>query len=98
MNAHTFQAIINTVGVSLTMVGALLIAVDVTRQYKGYQYEPIVQYFSDLEGDDDMGIVQRPPKTNDLIKWERTNRKLMLAGLIAIVVGGALQIWASWII
>jgi hypothetical protein len=97
MNPQTFQAIVNTVGVSLTMIGALLIAVDVTRQYKGHPYEPIVQSFQDSEGIDDIGIIQQPPKTPEYSKWESTNKKLMLVGLILIFMGGILQICASWI-
>lgn len=94
MNTQTLQATINTIGVSFTMIGALLIAVDVTRQYKGHPYEPIVQSFQDS---DDIGIVQQPPKTKEYVKWENTNKKLMLAGLVLIFIGGISQIWASWI-
>lgn len=97
MSPQILQATINTIGVSLTMIGALLIAVDVTRQYKGHPYEPIVQSFQDSDSFDDVGIVLQPPKTTEYLKWESTNKKLMLAGLILIFTGGILQIWASWI-
>jgi hypothetical protein len=97
MNPQTFQATINTVGVSFTMIGALLIAVDVTRQYKGHPYQPIVQSDPDSDDTDDVGIILQPPKTPGYLEWERINKRLMLAGLILIFVGGILQIWASWI-
>jgi uncharacterized membrane protein len=96
MTPQILQASINTAGIALTMIGALLIAVDVTRQYKGHSHEPIVQSFKDPDGFEDEGIVQQPPKTKEYLKWESTNKKLMLVGLILIFLGGTLQILASW--
>ena len=94
MNTQTLQATINSAGVFFTIIGALLIAVDVTRQYRGHTHESII-----VESDDppDVGILHHPPKTEEYLRWERTNKRLMFWGLVAILIGGGLQIWASWI-
>jgi hypothetical protein len=98
MNTQTLQATINTVGILFTMIGALLIAVDVTRQYKGHENEPIVQNYTDANDFDDLGIVLQPEKTPEYLKWEKTNKRLMILGLVMIFLGGVLQISASWIL
>lgn len=54
------------------MIGAILIAVDVTRYFKGFPNEPIVQEDSET---DDTYIMLHPQKTKEHLEWERTNRK-----------------------
>jgi hypothetical protein len=98
MNIDTCQAIVNTIGISLTMIGAVLIAVDITRYFKGHANEPLVQQDPDSDDSEDMAIVIQPSKTKEYLQWEKTNLRLMFWGLVAILLGGALQIWASWII
>lgn len=94
MELQMTQAVINTIGVFLTMIGAVLIAVDVTRQYKGFTYEDIVQ--QDLDSGDD-GIIMHPEYTKEFLQWQSTNRRLMRWGLICVLLGGFFQIWSSWL-
>lgn len=92
--------IINTAGIILTMTGAIFIAVDVTRQFKGKKFNvsasvSVTNYF----GSQGTPIVagQKAYETEEFKKWQKTNFYLMLIGLLLLLIGGVFQIIACWL-
>jgi len=83
------------------MIGAILIAVDVTRQYKKNKFTvsagvPVTNHM----GSAGVPVVagQRATETEEYKKWQSKNFKLMLSGLMFLLIGGILQIVATWMI
>jgi hypothetical protein len=92
--------IINTIGISLTMIGAILIAVDVTRQYKGKKFGVSAGVSrTDYLGSDGTPVVvgQNAYETKEYKQWQRTYYILMFSGLLGLLLGGVFQIIACWI-
>jgi hypothetical protein len=90
---------INTLGILSTMIGAILIAVDVTRQYKKNKFTVSAGVTAtDYMGSTGVPIVagQRATETEEYKRWQRQNFLLMLFGLIFLLLGGVLQIVATW--
>ena len=82
------------------MIGAILIAVDVTRQYRGKKFGISAGVSrTDYLGSDGTPVIvgQNAYETEEFKKWQRTNYKLMLSGLIGLLLGGVFQIFACWI-
>jgi hypothetical protein len=91
--------IINTIGLIITMIGAIFIAVDVTRQYKGKKFIVSVGVpRKDYMGYDGTPIIsgQSANETEEYKKWVKINYRLMLFGLIGILLGSIFQIIACW--
>jgi len=89
--------VLDTIGISLTMIGAILIAVDVTRQFNGEKH-----YISaGVSRADYLGspviVEQNAYETEEYKRWKQINKRLMLCGLSGILIGGIVQIIARWI-
>jgi hypothetical protein len=92
MSSILTQPIVNSVGVLFTMIGAILIAVDVTRQFKGEKFTitPGITL-----GDSHIVAGQDAEETESYKRWQKVNFILMAYGLVGILIGGSLQIIAS---
>ncbi len=90
--------IINTIGISLTMIGAILIAVDVTRQYKGKKIDvsPGIVLGGYMGGGGNIVAGQDAKETEEYKQWQKINFRLMAFGLAGILIGGFFQIVACW--
>jgi hypothetical protein len=100
MSSPIAQPLVNSIGVFVTIVGAILIAVDVTRQYRGKKFEVSVGVArTDYAGSDGTPVVsgQNATETPEYKAWQKTNHRLMFWGLVSILIGGVLQIVASWL-
>ena len=97
MSTHLIQQLANSIGVFITMIGALLIAFEVTNQYKGAKFKPGVGV-NTTSGFGEPVVSSSPPKeTEEYNRWEIKKYLFLTSGLLAIMVGGLLQIIASWI-
>ena len=97
MTSQLLQPILNSAGVFLTMVEAVLVAYEVTNQYRGEKFR-IGVGVSTASAFGEPVVVSRPPtETAEFSKWEKNKKLLMKYGLAAILCGGVLQIIASWI-
>jgi len=89
--------VLDTIGISLTMIGAILIAVDVTRQYNGEKhYIGAGVLRKDYLGSPVI-VEQNAYETEEYKRWQQINKRLMLCGLSGILIGGLIQIIARWI-
>ncbi|MBW2621510.1 MAG: hypothetical protein JRD68_01270 [Deltaproteobacteria bacterium] len=78
--------IIGTIGLSCDIFGALLVAIEVFRIYRGELTGTIEKTWQDLG---------KP--TFPFLKFEKQNRRVMATGVGFLVVGFLLQIVALWV-
>jgi len=83
---HSKQ-VINTTGLSFDILGAICVATEVIKKYKGPEYK-------------DMGeqkIIGSFEKETKFLKWEQTKFSTMSRGLIYLILGFCLQIISAWL-
>jgi hypothetical protein len=79
---------INTAGLIFDIIGAWLVAKEVTSQFRGQQYE------IDPTWD---GADKPPWNSTEFKKWELKKYRFMWAGLICLTFGFTLQITSNYI-
>lgn len=79
---------INSIGLVFDIVGAWLVAFEVTNQYKGKKYETDRTWG---------GIGQPPFDSKEYKHWESSKLKFMWAGLIFLTIGFSLQIASNYL-
>lgn len=81
------SSFINSIGLVFDIVGAWLVAFEVTNQFKGKKYE------TNRTWD---GIGQPPFDSQEYRQWESSKLKFMWAGLIFLTIGFSLQIASNY--
>ena len=94
------QALTNSVGLVLDIVGAWLVAWEVVRQFHGKKVD--VQggvLVTNYLGSDGTPVVagQQTKETNEFMAWETKKYLRMKWGLCFLSVGFVLQIMSNWI-
>lgn len=79
---------INTAGLVCDIIGAWLVAKEVTSQFKGTKYK------SDPTWD---GADDPPEDSDEYKKWESIKYRVMWAGLVFLTIGFILQIVSNYI-
>jgi hypothetical protein len=79
--------ILTIVGLSLDMLGAILVAIEVVSQFRGEKFEaPPLQF----------GGTSKPVPTKNFKQWDNKRLFWMKLGLIALTCGFLLQISANY--
>lgn len=78
---------ITTLGLIFDIIGAIFVAIEVLKKFKGQEYE-----------DTGEQCLSGPAKKTDLfLKWEKSKYSIMSFGLSLMVLGFILQIYSVWI-
>ena len=101
----TKAACVNTVGIALVAAGSIFVSYEVVQRFKGERYETVTQAVTDASrlkgsalGARVVGIsTTKAEDSQEYRAWERRRNVVMSIGLGLILIGSAVQIWASWI-
>jgi rRNA processing protein Gar1 len=89
MNPDILQKVINSVGLTFDIIGAVMVAYEVVQQFKDQQYKDIPIQCSEV------GI--RPAKTVEFEKFELNKYRHIKIGLLFLFIGFVFQILSNWI-
>lgn len=84
--------LLNIVGLACDMLGAVLVAIEVVRQYRGERFKPNLG----IENNS-IYVPPGPEETTKYRGWEIRKYKTMKLGLIFLLLGFALQIYANFL-
>lgn len=84
---NNLSQVISTIGLSLDIIGAYLVASEVVSQYKGHQLKPIETRCMQSEP---------PEKTKEFTNWENIRYLKMKIGLALLIIGFLMQITGVW--
>ncbi len=85
---NNLSQVISTIGLSLDIIGAFMVASEVVSQYKGHQLKPIETRCSQSEP---------PEKTDEFTEWENIRNLKMKIGLDLLTIGFLMQIAGVWL-
>jgi len=80
---------INSIGLGFDIIGACLVAWEVSHQYRGTKFKEV--------GGATCGSNPEDPQTDEYKKYEKSKLKLMQVGLVLLVIGFCLQIYSNFL-
>lgn len=89
MNTYIIAKAVTSIGLALDAIGACFVAYEVVNQYKGIKLSS-----DDLTWD---SIGTATEETIEYISWTKSKYKYMQIGIVLLIVGFLLQIFACWI-
>ena len=78
--------IINSVGLSLDIIGSFFVLVEVVKQFKGNEHKPIAE----------RTWGETNPETAEYRKWKKSKYTHMRIGLCCLILGFSLQFASTW--
>lgn len=94
------QKICNSIGLILDVIGAVLVAIEVTHRFDGVKHQSgsgTVMNVESVGGLVSITAPRRIKETEEYIKYQLDNYFKMKCGLICLVVGFFFQITSNWI-
>lgn len=88
MTPDLVEKLLNSLGLLFDMIGAVLVAFELVRQFKGNQ----------MSVGQTINSMHNPPiKTPEFKKWEVRKYRYMAVGLAFLLLGFSLQLVANWV-
>lgn len=84
MNIINFSYTLNIVGLTFDMLGAVLVAWEVSRQFKGKKFYDV--------GQAQCSTITYSPETEEFKKYTNNKERKMKLGLIFLLIGFSIQI------
>ena len=88
MDAILAQKIIISTGLIMDMVGAVFVAIEAVRKFKGTMF---------VLGQDWTTMSDPPKKTEEYRLWDQSHTRIMRVGLLLLLFGFLLQIFGNWV-